>query len=147
MGSRTRYIILVLAANAWACDAPASYGDATDTLPEITVDIEDSASDTDDDGPADTVDLPADPGGDSTGTLSCSAVVDCLEACAADDTACVTDCVSQVCDPSKTAMYALLSCKGTHCSIQCEEMEAETCITCMEIQCGDEVTACEAAGC
>jgi hypothetical protein len=87
------------------------------------------------------------PGESVGGDDNCSEVRTCLEGCEPDDTMCVTVCVSNVCDSSRTALNSLLSCKNTSCRMHCEDWTADLCTTCLDLNCGDQVAACAAAGC
>ena len=83
-------------------------------------------------------------GGDQT----CSEVWTCLEGCEGDDTMCVTRCVSEVCYASRPALNELLSCKNSHCRAHClADLTDDLCVTCLDLNCGDEVAACEAGVC
>jgi hypothetical protein len=137
-----------------ACDESVSYNDTgteSDTTPDITADSEpDVAPDTEVDPGPDTT--PPDTTTDSVedgvgGDQTCGQVWDCLELCDGDDTMCITRCVSEVCYSSRPMLNELLSCKNAHCRAHCMDLTADLCNTCLDLNCADEVAACEGGSC
>jgi hypothetical protein len=149
------YVPLILAAFlAGACDEEVSYND---TATDIYVDTGDETGDVIEDVPEDTEPAdtaPTDTGGDDLpigdmpgGDQTCTEVWTCLEGCG-DDTACVTACVTEVCFISRDPLNTLLACKNASCFTHCRtDLTDELCLTCLDLNCPDELAACESAGC
>lgn len=144
-------LVLILALGLAACDETLT---AIDTGTDIYVDLgDDSEDDVPEDTAVDTItDTGTDTGGEPMvdmpgGDQTCSEVWTCLEGCG-DETACITACVTEVCFISRDPLNTLLACKNTNCFVHCrDDLTAELCLTCIDLNCPDEKAVCESAGC
>lgn len=79
--------------------------------------------------------------------LNCNQVTACQEACGVNLT-CINACTAKGCASAKTVANALTTCATSPCGTLClADPSATACKSCVEENCGDELSACQVNTC